>query len=149
MNRHGIRFGVISCLFAAAAIVLAVTEQHFNSIQGAVAGYVLQWFDQQGLVRPPNHASYPEWSNPGRLVLTDTFVAYWLAVHSCWFAACSVLFAMWAESRHEATLPLSAGFVLGAMALVFQSHMVSVATLLTGGACMLWLRRPARNRGSG
>ena len=144
MNRRGTRLGLISVLFAALAVVSALWGVYFDSIRGAVSAHVLEWFDFHGFVHQPGPASVPEMRNPSALLVTDPIVVRWLTVHAWWFAACAMLFSIWAEFRHEATLYMSAGFVLGAMALLFFSPATTVSAMVGGAVCVGWLRRRAR-----
>ena len=143
MDRQGTRLGLASVVFAGLAIVLGVWGFYFESVRGEVSAHVLKWLDAYGLVQPLNPASVPEMRSPSAFLLTDPIVVRWLTVHTWWFSACAILFALWAEARREATSFLSAGFVLGSMALLFVSLASSVGAMFAGGLCVAWLRRRA------
>jgi hypothetical protein len=144
MNRRGTRLGLVSVLFAALAVASALWYVHFESICGAVSAHVLEWFDVHGFVRQSDSALVPEMRNPSTFLLTDPVVLRWINVHAWWFAACAMLFSIWAEFRREATLYLSAGYVLGAMALLFLSPAIAVSAMVGGVVCVGWLRRRAQ-----
>lgn len=143
VSRRGTDLGLLSFLFAVLAVVLAVSSVYFESIRGAVNGYVLNWFAAHGFVRTPDASSVLEMRNPSAFLFTDPIVIRWLTVHAWWFAACAMLLSIWAEANRETTTFLSAGFVIGAMALLFFSPVWSIGTMIAGWSCVAWLRSRA------
>jgi hypothetical protein len=128
-------------LFGAMAIALAITGSYAESVRGAGSGEVLQWLDAHGFVRSPRPRAFQEVSRPSLLFVTDQMAIQWLVVHSWFLALCAIGFALWAEFESELTQFLSAGFVFGALALMFFNPLISLVLVALGAVAVGWHRR--------
>jgi hypothetical protein len=142
--RSGHRFGLVSLWLSGVAVACVFAAVHGESFRYVGSGHLLNWLYRQGLVKGPRPTGVAELSSPGTLALTDELALKLLLLNGLFFAAYAVLFALWAEYKRENTQYLSAGFILGASAIMLTSPIASMAVMVGGAAVVLVLRRASR-----
>lgn len=135
------RYGPLSLAIGILALVFGLGGSHAERVRIPGSAHVLQWLDVYGLVAAPSPVRAAEWSNASLFVVTDGAAIQWVLLHAWWFAAVAMLLALWAESRRESTLPLSAGFICGALALSVSSFPAAMVSILLGSVAIALLRR--------
>ena len=142
--RQGVRFGIVAILLGSIAIVFVIIAQHAESFRGNTSAYLLYWLDAHGLVRSPQPGSPVEFTHPSLFVLTDKGAIRGLLVYSVWFAAWSILLALWAEFKLENTLYLSVGIILGVLTIERFNFPLSLLAMGIVAVTVTALRRRHR-----
>lgn len=141
-----IKFGILSVCFGSAAVAASLAAQRLESLLAFQRGYVLHWLDKVGLVKAPSPGAVGEWSSPGIFSLSDPLAVQWLTTHAICFAIGSMSLSVYADHRHEDTLYLSIGFILGAIAIKILSFPGSIIAMIIGAVAITVRRRGHRRR---
>ena len=144
MSMRSTRFGSASLYPGLVAMALACAARQFALQAGMGRGFVLQWFERHGWVRPP--APLLDDMRAQRLLtLDDAVFVSWLDTGAVGLALGGLVLFLLTEVRGEESLLPSTGFICAATALFLVdpvgalSAIVAVSMLVTVRRRTRWL----------